>query len=156
MAPIWTSTTGPQGSFCRRSTSAWRASCPWRSGEVWEFKMILWNRFQIMVMVAKLKRMFEIHIRWRFCFPSWQLLLLKIFGRCRLWLLNSRQIIYLELSSDSYTTPRQLLVLSAALSSQTCSGSSKLRRFMHISFNIKVIVFKTDKDLACFCCQLTS
>ena len=152
MAPIWTSTTGPQGSFCRRSTSAWRASCPWRSGDVWDFKMSSWNRCQIMMMlVAKLKRMFEIHIRWPFRFPSCQSLLPKIFSRWRLLLRNSRQIIYLELSSGSCTTPRQLLVLSAALSSQTCSGSSKLRRFMHIPFIFIVIVFKTDKDLACFC-----
>ena len=99
-----------------------------------------------------------LEIRWqfafessKFCFPSWQLLLLKIFSRWQLWLLNSRQIIYLELSSGSCTTPRQLLVLSAALSSQTCSGFSKQRRWMHIPFNFIAIVFKTDKDVACFC-----
>ena len=93
MAPIWTSTTGPQGSCCRRSTSAWRASCPWRSGDNLRLRV---QRFQIMVMVAKLKRMFEIDVRWRFCFPSWKLFFFfKIFSRWRLWLLDSRQIIYL-------------------------------------------------------------
>ena len=125
MAPIWTSTTGPQGSFCRRSTSAWRASCPWRSGDNLRLRV----------------KNFAFRVD-NYCYSKF-----SADDNCGSW----RQIIYLELSSGSCTTPRQLLVLSAALSSQTCSGFSKQRRWMHIPFNFIAIVFKTDKDVACFC-----
>ena len=153
MAPIWTSTTGPQGSFCRRSTSAWRASCPWRSGDNLRLRAQKWF-YEIIIKwwcwLQNSKQCLKLTSDDDFAFQIENYLYSKfsVDDYCGSGIQNIR----FKLSPGSCTTPRQLLVLLAALSSQTCSGSSKQKRFMHIPFNFIVIVFKTDKDLACFCC----